>query len=858
MVSFWRRFTRATSGRAKGPGHASRPARPRLSFEELEDRLVPSTLIWGTTRRDLVVDPFRNQLDITTSDGRVMIFNLQSQQMMYAVPVAGAANGADITSDGNSLYVADPGNFGSQGVVRKLDLNTFQMAPLPYNRVSGEAGTWDVALASNGKGLVDTQSSGIAVPLRQINTGAGTVTTRSDFPGPGGRVARNTMVRRSADHSLLLFTQSSNGPIVTYSAATDTFTPGPGLAPSLANAPAAVNRNGTLLAVEVNGQLIVMDSHFNTRNVLQGLDGGVVFDPNRDVAYAVSSSAGQVVAFDTNTWVPLYQLPIGEAVTPGQAFGNGVMAVSGDSRWLFLSTPSGVREFALVNPNPATHFGLSGFNGVTTAGTPFSMTITALDANGQVANGYTGAVHFASSDAQAVLPADYTFTPADAGAHTFTFTLKTAGSQALSVVDTHNPNLALYANGITVNPGAVALIRVDATGPVPAWYVFWPTFTARDAYNNVVTNYAGTIHVTSSDPTASLPADYTFTASDRGLHSFPVTLGTAGNQTLAATDTSNSALHGSTTVQVANYIPGLRFTASASAGSVTAGAPFGVTVTAYDQFNQMATHYVGTITFSSSDHGGGVVLPADYTFTAADAGVHTFTGVTLVTAANPASVSFHDTNYVTGGSGTGGVSLAVTPAAASTFRVTGFPTPTTAGTAGTFTVTAKDAYGNVATGYAGTAHFTSGDAQAVLPADYTFSASDNGVHSFSATLRTAGVQSLTATDATAPAVTGSQTGITVTHAAAALFYFTAPPTAQVGVPINVTITVEDIFGNVINDYAGTVHFRSTDPSAALPADYTFTAGDQGQHTFQVTFWTPGTQTLEVTDGTLDSSTQVSL
>jgi hypothetical protein len=63
---------------------------------------------------------------------------------------------------------------------------------------------------------------------------------------------------------------------------------------------------------------------------------------------------------------------------------------------------------------------------------------------------------------------------------------------------------------------------------------------------------------------------------------------------------------------------------------------------------------------------------------------------------------------------------------------------------------------------------------------------------------------------------------------------------------------------VIIDYAGTVHFRCTDPSAALPADYTFTAGDQGQHTFQVTFWTPGTQTLEVTDGTLDSSTQVSI
>ena len=38
------------------------------------------------------------------------------------------------------------------------------------------------------------------------------------------------------------------------------------------------------------------------------------------------------------------------------------------------------------------------------------------------------------------------------------------------------------------------------------------------------------------------------------------------------------------------------------------------------------------MTFSTSDTDPGIVLPADYTFTAADGGVHTFTGgVTLST-----------------------------------------------------------------------------------------------------------------------------------------------------------------------------------------------------------------------------------
>ncbi len=46
----------------------------------------------------------------------------------------------------------------------------------------------------------------------------------------------------------------------------------------------------------------------------------------------------------------------------------------------------------------------------------------------------------------------------------------------------------------------------------------------------------------------------------------------------------------------------------------------------------------------------------------------------------------------------------------------------------------------------GTAHFTSSDIQAVLPANYTFTGVDAGVHVFSVTLKTAGSQSITATD----------------------------------------------------------------------------------------------------------------
>ena len=50
-----------------------------------------------------------------------------------------------------------------------------------------------------------------------------------------------------------------------------------------------------------------------------------------------------------------------------------------------------------------------------------------------------------------------------------------------------------------------------------------------------------------------------------------------------------------------------------------------------------------------------------------------------------------------------------------------------------FTVTALDPFNNVATGYAGTVHFTSSDGAAVLPANSTLT---SGVKTFTATLKT--------------------------------------------------------------------------------------------------------------------------
>lgn len=60
------------------------------------------------------------------------------------------------------------------------------------------------------------------------------------------------------------------------------------------------------------------------------------------------------------------------------------------------------------------------------------------------------------------------------------------------------------------------------------------------------------------------------------------------------------------------------------------------------------------------------------------------------------------------------VTITVTAGTASQFVFSGLPSTTTAGFTQGLTLTARDASGNVATGYAGTVHFTSSDLQAAM------------------------------------------------------------------------------------------------------------------------------------------------
>ncbi len=133
-------------------------------------------------------------------------------------------------------------------------------------------------------------------------------------------------------------------------------------------------------------------------------------------------------------------------------------------------------------------------------------------------------------------------------------------NNALYAVSAISP-YAFWATGYATNAGGVdqtltesycALhFSLSASASTTAGSTFPLTVAAQNANSTTATGYRGTVHFTSSDPGAVLPADYAFTSLDSGSHTFAgVVLNTTGIQTITAADTVTPFVTGTATIKV--------------------------------------------------------------------------------------------------------------------------------------------------------------------------------------------------------------------------------------------------------------------------------------------------------------------
>ena len=554
-----------------------------------------------------------------------------------------------------------------------------------------------------------------------------------------------------------------------------------------------------------------------------------------------------------------------------------------------------------VNPGSATNFDVSGFPNPTTAGVSHSITVTAYDSHSNIATGYVGTVKLTSSDTQAALPSVYQFTSSDAGAHSFSVTLITTGTQSVTATDTATSSITGLQSGITVNPsGATSLIINPGTTSIQAGGSQTYTAIVYDSYHNSWDVTSSAAFSVNGVPISSN------TVSETAIGSYTVT---ASYGTL----TSNSA-----TLQVTG---GTIVSIQVSPGSPTiiAGGSQAFTATASDQYSN-TWDVTGQVVWSINSATGSA----------------NWNGATVtVSEASAAGTPWTVTASLNDISGT--AQLTVSDAAITSIQVTPSSQSITAGGSQAFTATAFDQYGNAwdvttqvtwtinsaqnsfqwSTQSIGTVtvtqasvpgtpwtvtatlgmvsstaqltvnHLTTITDLEVAPAQATMTAGGTGIQYIATASDTYGntwdASSSVTWSVNDPATThwsfGGSTGSTisitdsspangwtVTATAPGGFSATAqlvvnPGTttrlAITGYPTSinkaqsfggVVVTAYDAYNNIATGYTGKVTFTSTDTAATLPSAYTYSATDSGVHMFAgFTLNTAGSFTITVTD-----------
>ncbi len=412
---------------------------------------------------------------------------------------------------------------------------------------------------------------------------------------------------------------------------------------------------------------------------------------------------------------------------------------------------------------------------------------------------------------------------ASGGIASFTnLTLDTAGAYTLSESATGGLSGA-NSNSFQIVAGSPSQLAFGVQpGTTAAGAAINPAVTVRvlDPFNNLVTtDNADQVTLAIGSGPGSLAATSTTRATTNGgVATFAnLVLDTAGAYTLSESTTGGLSGPMSNGFQITPDA-GTHLAFGQQPGTTAAGVLLNpaVTVKVLDQFNNVAVSDNGDTVTVSVASGPGDFTAASITSATTSGGVAAFSNLSIDAAGPGYTLAANDPSLGNAASN----SFTITGAAASHFTVA-VPSSSTVGEAFTVTVTALDAFGNVATAYAGTVNFTSSDVSATLPASYHFQASDAGIAAFPAAfvLRTAGAQSIVAADANKTAIVGSGS-VTVSASDTATVLTTSGSSSVYSAPVTLTAKVSAISPGAGAPF-GTVTFMD---GAALLQTVAFAGG----------------------------------
>jgi autotransporter-associated beta strand protein len=549
-------------------------------------------------------------------------------------------SGYTLTATGSGLTSATSALFD---VTDRLVVTT-----QPPNSVTAGAPFGLVVAAEDGLGNVDTSYSG-SVTVTDYDQMLGGTTTVTAVDG----VATFSGLTLDQANYYEYLDVSANGLPDTY---TNCFTVNPAAA--------------TQLGIPSFGNIVVGSTFSIT---VDAIDPYGNVDPtfNGNVTVALAANPGKATLGGTLTVNASY----GEATFTDltlDMLGSGyTLTATSSGLTSATSAPFDVTDQLVVTAQPPSSV---------TAGAPFGLVVAAEDGLGNVDASYSGSVTV--TDYDQTLAGTTTLTAVD-GVATFSgLTLDQANYyEYLDVSANGLPDT--YTNWFTVNPATATQLDIPSFGDVVAGSTFSITVYAMDPYGNVDPTFNGNVTLALANNPSGATLGGTLTqATAWGEATFSdLTLDMLGSgYTLTATSSppltsAMSAPFAATDQLVVTTQP---------PDNVTAGAPFGLVVTAEDGLGNVDASYSGSVTVTCYDQ----TLGGTTTVTAVD-GVATFSGLTL-NRAN--SYEFLDAS----GNGLQDVYtiFTVNPATATQLGIHSFGS-VAAGSPFSMTVEATDPYGNV-------------------------------------------------------------------------------------------------------------------------------------------------------------------
>ncbi|MCU1448884.1 MAG: Peptidase families and domain protein, partial [Acidimicrobiales bacterium] len=483
---------------------------------------------------------------------------------------------------------------------------------------------------------------------------------------------------------------------------------------------------------------------------------------------------------------------------------SGTYTYTVTAQWKSWSATSSASGSATIAAATLHHFTVVPSTSTPTAGTQFSVTITAIDQYSGTMTAYTGSqcVTF-SGPGTSPAPASTTPTyPAGGAGCTGGNSLVTfaggVGSPNVTLAKAESPTLAVTdvttsktgSASLTVAAAGINRLLVSPSTSTPtAGTSFTAPLTAHDLYDNLAISYTGSQTIiwsalsTSPAPSSTAPSypgtGVTFSAG-ASTTTLTFTAFSAGANTLTATDAGGKTGSASLTV---SPLAINRLVVTPSTSTPTAGTSFTATLSAHDLYDNVATSYPASQTITWSALGTSPApsnqapsYPTSTVSFTAGASTTTLTAIAYAGGANTLTAT-------DAGSKTGSASLTVSAATATKLAITTQPGGGTGGTAWTTqpVVKVQDTYSNVATTNTSNVTFaiTTNPSTGTLSGTTTVAASA-GIATFTnlAIDKAGNGYILTATDGALTSAASS--GFNITVGAAAKLAFTTQPGGGTG------------------------------------------------------------------------------